>query len=462
MHDVELGHAMGNCRESSKTLHIAPMLHVSNREFRHLFRIMSKKCVLWTEMVVDETVVYSQEVEDHLGYDPETSPIICQIGGNSPDYAGKAVQIIEKYGYDEINLNVDCPSDRVSGKREFGAVLMKKGAAACMMVRAMKENCTIPISVKCRIGIDEHDSMEFVVDFISSLKPHCKKFVIHARTCTLGGLTPAQNRIVPPLNYPRVYALCDAFPDCEFWINGGISGLRAAKRICHGSGEAVGSHKVPCSLCNASNGSCVAPPQRAPPNLKGCMLGRAAMDNPALFWDVDRYFYGLRTNPCQNRRQVLKQYCLYLEKTYPRRCCDDDERMMTKIPAPQVVQCREYCSVCQDMYIRDKEEKKECNATALKSRVKFSKIKISSRVIDRSLKPVLGMFFGLPKSKTFRRVCDELSRDMTVRNCGPGFILRKAMCGMPSKILDQDFCRTENLSDAGVVMHIAPRHDNSC
>lgn len=306
---------MQNSQEH-KTLHIAPMLHVSNREFRQLFRILSKKCVLWTEMVVDETVVYTENVEEHLGYDVETAPLICQIGGNLPAYAGKATKIIENYGYDEINLNVDCPSDRVSGKREFGAILMKTGGASSM-VRAMKENSTnMPISVKCRIGINDHDSMEFVVDFITSLKPYCKRFVIHARTCLLGGLSPAQNRIVPPLNYPRVYALCDTFPDCEFWLNGGIPGLKAAKLICYGSNEVSGSHQVPCSLCNASNGSCITPPKCAPPNLKGCMLGRAAIDNPAQFWDVDRYFYG-STNPCRNRRQVLEQYCQYWNKHIP-------------------------------------------------------------------------------------------------------------------------------------------------
>lgn len=275
-----------------------------------------------------------------------------------PEYAGKATKIIEKYGYDQINLNVD---DRVSGKREFGAILMKKGAST--IVRAMKEHSTTtPISVKCRIGVDEHDSMEFIVDFVTSLKPYYKKFVIHARTCLLGGLNPAQNQIVPPLNYPRVYALCNMFPDCEFWLNGGIPGLKAAKLICYGSDEVVsGSHQVPCSLCNASNGSCVAPPKYVPPNLKGCMLGRAAIENPAQFWDVDRYFYG-STNPCQNRRQVLEQYCQYLEQTYPRRCCDDDERITTKIPAPTpVVRYHEYCNVCREMYGGDEEEKKECN-----------------------------------------------------------------------------------------------------
>lgn len=137
--------------------------------------------------------------------------------------------------------------------------------------------------------------------------------------------------------------------------------------------------------------------------------------------------------------------------------------MTIKIPAPTpVVRYREYCNMCRDVFGSDKEEKKECNARAIKPHSECPKAKKSSRVIDRSLKPVLGMFFGLPKSKTFRRTCDALSRDMAVRNCGPGSILRMAVSAMPSDILNQDFVKTENLSDADVVAHIAPRHDDSC
>lgn len=447
-----------------KTLHIAPMLNVSNREFRQLFRIMSKQCVLWTEMVVDETIAYSDHLDMWLGKDPNTHPIVCQIGGNNPDFCGPATQIVEQeYNYDEVNLNIDCPSDRVSGKREFGAILMKRVETTLSVLKAMKHHTSrVPISVKCRVGIDEYDDLDHVVNFIRQLSPVCQRFYIHARKCVLGGLTPTQNRIVPPLNYPRVYALCDLFPHCDFWINGGIPGLKAAKEIAYGThmcgivaigDDSVSEHVVPCSLCQASNGSCTAPPMVAPPNLRGCMLGRAAMDNPSMFWDVDRYYYGAVSNPCQNRREVLVQYCEYLERIYPRRCCDDDERCTTRIPVPDVVNERQYCDICREMYGGRE------NETTSSVVVKTHKTKISSRIVDRALKPIHGIFYGLRKNRAFRRACDELSRDTSIRNCGPGFILRKAMETMPAMILDQDFVKTENLSEGDIQVHNAPRHN---
>jgi tRNA-dihydrouridine synthase A len=445
------------CCSPQKELHIAPMLDYSKREFRKLFSILSTKCVLWTDMVVDETIANSDKLEDILGFDKAQNRLVCQIGGNSPSLCGEATCVVEDYGYDEINLNIDCPSDRVSGVREFGAVLMKKNAVAFKVVEAMSTNAkSIPVSVKCRVGIDDFDDLEYVAAFIKHLHPVCKSFVLHARTCVLGGLMNArQNRSVPPLNYPRVYELCNMFPDCQFWINGGIRGLEHAKSICYGINKDNAGmdntlqndlqHCVPCSLCNASYGSCVAPPLVAPSNLRGCMLGRAAMDNPSIFWDVDRYFCGLESNPCQNRRQVFEMYCLYLEELYPRRCCDNDDRTTFKIPVPDVIREYEYCHMCRDMY--EGEDGRTAEETIPKDPKKVAaKAKISSRLIIRALKPIRGMFNGLPKSKIFPRACDKLSQDTSIRNCGPGFILRMALRVMSDEVLDQDFVKTENLS----------------
>ena len=448
--------------QGKKSLHIAPMLDVSTLEFRQLMRIMSNRCVLWTEMVVDETIAYSDVLDVHLGFGEETHPIICQIGGNNPELCGRGTKIIEEYGYDEVNLNVDCPSNRVSGVREFGAVLMKKVDTTLAVVESMKENARGPISIKCRVGIDDFDDLDYVAEFIRRLQPVCKRFYLHARIAILGGLTPEQNRKVPPLNYPRVYTLCELFPDCDFWINGGISGLKAAKSICYGS-EACGilipshsEHVVPCRLCGFSNGSCIAPPAISPSNLRGCMLGRAAMDNPSMFWDVDRYFYDLESNPCRNRREVLDKYCEYLERMYPRRCCDRDSRVTVNISAMGVIMDAPFCAMCRDMCCApDSDESKPCLEIAAKPADK-SEVKISSRVIDRSLKPILGIFFGLPKSKTFRRTCDKLSRDLAVRNCGPAFILREAMKSVPVEILDQDLVKTEDLDETEVPVHASP------
>lgn len=403
-------------------------------------------------MVVDETLVYTNNPQDHLEFEPETFPIICQLGGCTPEFCGKAVELVEQYGYMEVNLNVDCPSNRVSG-RQFGAILMKYQETCINMVRTMQEHAReIAVSVKTRIGIDDDDEYEFLVDFIQSLTPYCKTFYIHARKCLLNGLSPAQNRIVPPLNYARVYQLCRRFPECDFYINGGIAGLQQAKLLVTGSNEKEEHVGAPCSACKASNGSCVAPPcDPAPPNLRGVMLGRAAMENPSLFWDVDRYFYQEPCNPCRNRRQVLDEYCDFLEQLYPRRCCDHDERVTTKIPAPNVVHEYEYCDICQTEY-----NVENTNVNVTRPTTTTRPAMISSRVIDRSLKPVLGMFFGLPKSKTFRRTCDELSRDLVIRNCGPSFILKTAMRVVPDSVLDQDFVKTQDLKEGDVVSHIAP------
>lgn len=491
------------------------MLDVSTPEFHHLVRILTKHAILWTEMVVDETIVYTNNLDEHLKIaSRDLHPIICQIGGRSAKYCAEATKAVRGYGYDGINLNVDCPSSRVSGKRQFGAILMsndhqdtcfdvvramrgasfeneEKEARECDLLTLHKNGIhaqeqtpvvskNIPISVKTRVGIETsdgccYDDLEYISTFISNLHQHgCNRFVIHARKCVIGGLlTPAQNRLVPPLNYPRFYDLCRRFPTCEFVLNGGIPGLEAAKRLCYGHDEEdcdvqsdhegvheSNQHAVPCKICNASNGSCTAPisSKFIPSNLTGCMIGRACIENPSMFWDVDRYFYGMKDNPCQTRREVLEKYCLYLDKTYPRRCCDVDERMTLRIPAPNIDLPDWGCSLCQDYCgCRDDDD---CNDNSGDDEYNYiqsdqeRKIKISSRVIDRSLKPILGIFFGLPKSKLFRRECDRLSRDKQIRNCGPGYIVRKAMDAMPQYLLDEDFVRTEDISN--VPKHVCP------
>ena len=492
------------CREDQKTLHIAPMIRVSNREFRQLIRILSKRMTLWTEMVVDETIYFCsrsksspgiinrEKVDVHLDYDRSVEhPIICQIGGIDPLHtAFTSKMMAEDYGYDEINLNMGCPSDRVSGKG-FGAVLMKQIDRACELVKTLKENCgNVPISVKLRIGVDDDEDFEFIRNLIERLRnAGCRRFYMHARKVHLKGLNPAQNRIVPPLNYPIVYRLCEEFPECAFWLNGGISNLGAAKaivfgqepRIMMGNDKAV-QHLVPCKLCNYSNGSCIAPPSRGnvPSNLRGCMLGRAAMDNPSLFWDCDRYFYGEAENPCRTRREVLDQYIDYLEKVYPRRCCDDRNDIQTnRIPAPPVIYTKDCCDLCSD-WRKSKRHNSvtykyaiTCssnsldsasintnkNAASLVSQASKKKVKpkITTHVIRRSLRPVLGIFFGLSTSRCFRRKCEELSQDARIRNCGPAFVLVSALRVVPDGFLDTEFVRTEDLQTSGIVEHISPQ-----
>lgn len=476
-----------NASRHQRDFHIAPMLDVSTPEFRNFIRILSKRAILWTEMVVDETIIYSNNLDYHLAHEEHLKPIICQIGGRNSEYCGQATSIVEKYGYEEVNLNIDCPSSRVSGERKFGAILMKDSQSAYNVVSSMNQNAkNMKISVKTRTGIELEDgeildTLSHLISFIGELrKCGCRKFYIHARKCVIGGLTPAQNRLVPPLNYPRVYELCKHFPDCDFVLNGGIPGLAAAKRICdgmeldselchsnsNGYGNGNGNlhtyeqHTVPCQLCKISNGSCIEPPIKTPTNLTGIMIGRACMENPAMFWDIDRYFYGETSNPCQTRREALDKYCMYLEQTYPRRCCDNDDRVTSRIPSPTNVQKfvnSGGCDICKCFYGQGIPiDGLLLGQQQIGKQQQQQKIKITSRVIDRSLRPALGIFFGLRSSKAFRRECDRLSRDKIIRNCGPAFILRKALSVMPSEALDQPFAKTEMLPDENIPLHVGP------
>lgn len=452
----------------NKELHIAPMLNYSTREFRQLIRILSERVTLWTEMVVDETVAHSPNLDEHLAYDSTQHPIVCQIGGNSPQLCGKATSIVlEQFGYDEVNLNIDCPSERVSGKREFGACLMKKAELARRIVAEMQTNApslASKVSVKCRIGVDDLDDLEFAAEFIRTLQPVCQRFYLHSRKCVLGGLMNArQNRSVPPLNYPRVFSLCHMFPDCLFWINGGIKSIDEARMIAYGWNGGCKSidadakdahqvnHQVPCTLCNLPYGSCTQPPVVAPANLRGVMMGRAAMDDPCLFYNADKYFFNEPSNPCQTRRDVLERYCVYLEEAYPRRCCDNDERFTFECPAPNIVHDRDCCKVCAEIYCPeqfqadasstfiDENNRDGKNIGNKNKEKKNTRSKMSSRIIARSLKPVQGLFAGIPDTRIWRRTCDNLGQNAQLRNCGPGFLLRMAMRSIDDKILDRPF-----------------------
>jgi tRNA-dihydrouridine synthase A len=434
-----------------KELHIAPMLNVSKREFRKLFSILSTKAVLWTDMVVDSTIAYSEKLEDVLEGDVVPNVQVCQIGGNSPEMCGEATRsVAELYGYQEVNLNIDCPSDLVSLEREFGAILMKKAETAFAVVEAMQKSAPpgIPISVKCRVGVDDWDNLEFIADFVERLRPVCKNFYLHARKCVLTGLMkPKQNRNVPPLNFPRVYTICNLYPDCNFWINGGIRTLAHARSICFGDGNEAspdrGCHQVPCASCNYPNGSCTAPPSpTVPVNLRGCMLGRAAMENPAIFADTDRYFYGLEKNPCRNRRQVFDAYCSYLEELYPRRCCDDNPEITYKLPVPDVrPEEGKYCPVCRPTFIPESEPAEPMHEEAEISK-SSGQSRMAPRLLRRAIIPIRGMLYGLPNSRRFNHRLDVLGHERG--ECGPGYIIRQALKDTISdELLDQEFLASE-------------------
>lgn len=278
-------------------LQIAPMLDVSYEDFRQYMRLLTRRAQIWTEMIVDHTLLFSQKEGRGLGgfldFQENEHSIVCQLGGSDPSTLAEAAQVVERWGYDEVNLNVGCPSDRVAGKGEFGASLMKRPEHVRDCVHAMRRAVQIPVTVKTRLGVDDLDSQEFTKQFVSTVaQSGCRHFVMHARKAWLSGLSPAQNRTVPPLQYDRVASLCNDFPDLEFSINGGILSLEHAKGML----------------------------TSAPKNLLGVMVGRLATNNPCLLWDVDRYMYNEAANPLgqsATRRTLAQSYAQYLEKVHP-------------------------------------------------------------------------------------------------------------------------------------------------
>ena len=442
-----------------KELHVAPMLDVTYRDFRYLARLLTKRAVLWTEMVVDDTLVFGDAdmVKTHyLEFDEAEHPLICQIGssGFNLEWTEAASKKVRDAGYDEINLNAECPSNKVAVRRQFGAALMKKpdmSSGILQTMRCVEED--IPVSIKMRIAIDEIDADEFLYDYIKHLveECECRRFYLHSRKVyTDGRYRPLQNRNVPPLNFPSVYNVCRQFPECDFWVNGGIRTLEHAKAICFGEsadtdeycvGDSVvkpGHGTFPCPLCNENNGSCIAPPSSVPTNLRGCLIGRAAMENPAVLADVDRFFYGEVSNPAQNRRQVLLRYAEYLSRRYPKRCCDLDPRISTlNVPILSDLVHDGLCPVCGE----DQEFVEKSNHPDLR---------IAKPVIDLAMKPVLGMFYGVKGGqKRWRQICHDVSCDNSIRNCGPAYVLRKAVEQMSPALLDMDFelCSNATKSD---------------
>ncbi len=210
-------------------LSVAPMLDWTNRDFRYFLRLISKHCVLYTEMITTGALIHGQR-ERFLGHDISEQPLALQLGGNDPDDLAKCALLGEQAGYNEINLNIGCPSDRVQNGR-FGACLMAQPKLVAECVAAMLSEVSIPVTVKTRLGIDKLDSYDFLADFISQVaNSGCELFILHARKAWLQGLSPKENREVPPLDYDRVYQIKRDFPQLHIDINGGIQNLEQAKK----------------------------------------------------------------------------------------------------------------------------------------------------------------------------------------------------------------------------------------
>ena len=256
------------------------MMEWTDRHCRYFMRLISRRAFLYTEMVTAEAVLYGNR-ERVLGFDPAERPVGLQLGGSDPKRLAEASRIGADWDYDEVNLNIGCPSDRVQSGR-FGACLMAEPDLVADCVRAMADAVSVPVTVKCRIGIDDQDAEESLDRFIDTVADAgCTTFIVHARKAWLDGLSPKENRDVPPLNYDRVHRLKARRGDLTIIANGGIASLGEAK------------------------------PHLAP--LDGVMLGRAVYADPYLMAEVDRTLYGADGTP-PSRADVLDQFLPYVER----------------------------------------------------------------------------------------------------------------------------------------------------
>jgi len=241
------------------TVSVAPMMDWTDRHCRWFHRQLSSHVLLYTEMVTANAVIHGDR-NYLIGFNPAEHPIALQIGGSEPLALAQAAKIGEDFGYDEININIGCPSDRVQSGR-FGACLMAEPDLVAQCYSAMSKAVDIPVTVKCRLGIDDQNLNETLPEFIEKVSSAgCEHFIIHARKAWLKGLSPKENRDVPPLNYDLVKAMKAAYPALEIVLNGGLKTLAAAQSESEG--------------------------------LNGVMLGRAAYHSPWILTDIDQLFYG--------------------------------------------------------------------------------------------------------------------------------------------------------------------------
>ena len=246
-------------KNSEKIFAVAPMMDWTDRHCRYFHRLLTRDALLYTEMVVADALIHG-DVERHLAFDEAEHPLALQLGGSEPVKLSKAAKMAQEWGYDEINLNVGCPSDRVQSGT-FGACLMREPELVAQCVSSMKQVVDVPVTVKCRIGVDDQDPEISLTELAGRVfDAGCDALWVHARKAWLQGLSPKQNRDVPPLDYDRVLQLKQAFSDRFIGINGGLLSLDDAAPL-------------------------VGP-------LDGVMFGRAAYQNPSLLLNVDDTIYG--------------------------------------------------------------------------------------------------------------------------------------------------------------------------
>lgn len=259
---------------------VAPMLDCTDRHARYLMRLISQHAVLYSEMITAKAILNGDR-DFLLAFSSDEQPVALQLGGSDPKEMAQCARIGEEFGYREININVGCPSDRVKSG-SFGACLMAEPELVAECVAAMQAVVDIPVTVKTRIGIDHQDSFSEFADFIATVQQGgCGVFIIHARKAWLNGLSPKENRTIPPLKHDWVYRIKEQFPNQAFILNGGIKNLsEATTHLGH---------------------------------VDGIMVGREVYSNPYALHDVDRLYYHKR-GPIKTPHQVLAEFLPYVEK----------------------------------------------------------------------------------------------------------------------------------------------------
>ena len=341
---------------------VAPMMKWTTRHYRFMARLLTKRTLLYTEMICTSTILNRQDDLDlFLGYDEVEHPLAIQLGGADPEEMRQSAVIAEQWGYDEIDINVGCPSDKVAGQGCFGASLMlDHGKRVAEVVKAVLPAVTVPVTIKCRLGADDVDKYEDLIEFVETLSAvGVTHFIVHARKCLLNGLSPTQNRTIPPLRYDWVHQVAREYPHLEFSINGGFTtmemileqrktqrtvvggGRRRTKKVnatdraqdpavveeeeTKGQGGGTGGNgngghggngesSKETKTVGAQSTGVVTPlgVVEEKPLLRGVMVGRAAYQKPWLLSTVDQEIYG-EENQNFTRREIMHRYIVYGE-----------------------------------------------------------------------------------------------------------------------------------------------------
>ncbi len=263
----------------TNTVSVAPMMDCTDRHDRFFLRLISKNVMLYSEMVATKSAIHGDR-KKILSFSPEEKPLALQVGGSDKKELSEVAKIAGDMGYDEININLGCPSKKVQ-KNMFGACLMKEPDLVAECISEMINSCKIPVTAKTRIGFDDTEDFDYLNNFILKMNDAgCKKFILHARKAILKGLSPKQNLNIPKLNYEMVYKIKKENPELEIIINGGISKI-----------EEIKSHLKTCN---------------------GVMIGRAIYQNPYFLVDIEREIFSVKNSP--TREEVAEKLLKYLEK----------------------------------------------------------------------------------------------------------------------------------------------------